>query len=63
MLWEMSRFFGGTRAECTSVARLANVVVVCVKETFACALCLNSEEIREELDGSRFAGAGPPSSR
>ena len=51
----------------SSVVRLANIVVVYADgvelvavqdEGFACALCLNSEEVRNRSDGSRFAGAG-----
>ena len=49
------------------VARLANVVVVYVdgvelvavqEEGFACALCLNSEEVREEVGRVEVRGCG-----
>ena len=49
------------------VVRLANVVVVCAygveiiavhDEGFACALCLNSEEIREEVGRVEVRGCG-----
>ena len=65
-----SRWSTSTWGVIIIVVRLANVVVVYVDgvelvavqdEGFACALCLNSEEVREEVgrsDGSRFAGAG-----